>query len=73
MDGQHEHGRRDYRRAGPGRPAQAQAQVHDPARKGRWRAPDLVKRDFPVRQVNRKWYGDGTEIGTGQGKLYLAR
>jgi transposase InsO family protein len=40
--------------------------------KGRWRAPDLVKRDFPAQQVNRKWYGDGTEIGTGQGKLYLA-
>ena len=30
--------------------------------KGRWRAPDLVKRDFPARQVNVKWYGDGTEI-----------
>jgi transposase InsO family protein len=40
--------------------------------KGRWRAPDLVKRDFPARQVNRKWYGHGTEIPTGQGKLYLA-
>ncbi len=34
--------------------------------KGRWRAPD------PARQLNRKWYGDGTEIGTGEGKLYLA-
>jgi putative transposase len=40
--------------------------------RGRWRAPDLVKRDFPARQVNRKWYGDGTEIPAGQGKLYLA-
>jgi putative transposase len=40
--------------------------------KGRWRAPDLVKRDFGAQQVNRKWYGDGTEIPTGQGKLYLA-
>jgi putative transposase len=40
--------------------------------KGRWRAPDLVKRDFPAQQVNRKWYGDGTEIPTGEGKLYLA-
>jgi transposase InsO family protein len=40
--------------------------------RGRWRAPDLVKRDFPARQVNRKWYGDGTEIPTGEGKLYLA-
>jgi putative transposase len=40
--------------------------------KGRWRAPDLVKRDFGAPAVNRKWYGDGTEIGTGEGKLYLA-
>jgi putative transposase len=40
--------------------------------KGRWRAPDLVKRDFPAQRLNVKWYGDGTEIPTGQGKLYLA-
>jgi putative transposase len=40
--------------------------------RGRWRAPDLVRRDFSAQQVNRKWYGDGTEIGTGEGKLYLA-
>ena len=40
--------------------------------KGRWRAPDLVKRDFLASQINRKWYGDGTEILTGEGKLYLA-
>jgi putative transposase len=40
--------------------------------RGRWRAPDLVKRDFPAAQVNRKWYGDGTEIGTDEGKLQLA-
>ena len=40
--------------------------------KGRWRAPDLVKRDFPAQEINTKWYGDGTEIPTGQGKLYLA-
>jgi putative transposase len=40
--------------------------------KGRWRAPDLVKRDFPAGKINTKWYGDGTEIGTGEGKLYLA-
>jgi putative transposase len=39
---------------------------------GRWRAPDLVKRDFPAAQVNTKWYGDGTEIPAGEGKLYLA-
>jgi transposase InsO family protein len=40
--------------------------------KGRWRAPDLVRRDFPAAQVNLKWYGDGTEICTGEGKLHLA-
>jgi transposase InsO family protein len=39
--------------------------------KGRWRAPDLVKRDFPASKLNCKWYGDGTEIGTDEGKLYL--
>jgi transposase InsO family protein len=40
--------------------------------KGRWRAPDLVKRDFSAAKINCKWYGDGTEIPTGEGKLYLA-
>jgi putative transposase len=34
--------------------------------------PDLVKRDFPAAKINCKWYGDGIEIGTGEGKLYLA-
>ena len=40
--------------------------------KGRWRAPDLVGRDFPASAVNQKWYGDGTEIVTDEGKLYQA-
>ena len=40
--------------------------------KGRWRAPDLVKRDFLAQEINVKWYGDGTEICTDEGKLYLA-
>ena len=39
--------------------------------KGRWTAPDLVKRDFPAAAINVKWYGDGTEIDTDEGKLYL--
>lgn len=39
--------------------------------KGRWRAPDLVKRKFAASGVNQRWYGDGTEIKTGEGKLYL--
>jgi putative transposase len=39
--------------------------------KGRWRAPDLVRRNFGTPAVNRKWYGDGTEIATAEGKLHL--
>jgi transposase InsO family protein len=39
--------------------------------RGRWRAPDEVKREFAADGINRKWYGDGTEIATGEGKLYL--
>jgi transposase InsO family protein len=39
--------------------------------RGRWRAPDLVGRRFAAGQVNRKWYGDGTEIATAEGKLHL--
>jgi transposase InsO family protein len=40
--------------------------------KGRWHAADLVQRDFPAQKINTRWYGDGTEIKTGEGKLYLA-
>ncbi len=40
--------------------------------KGRWRAPDLVSRDFTAARLNRKWFGDGTEIATDEGKLQLA-
>jgi putative transposase len=39
--------------------------------RGRWRAPDLIGRDFATSVLNHKWYGDGTEIPTDQGKLYL--
>jgi transposase InsO family protein len=39
--------------------------------KGRWRAPDLVGRKFAADGINRRWYGDGTEIPTGEGKLHL--
>ena len=53
--------RRKKKRKGTTRPGQ-----------GRWRAPDLVRRDFPAAQVNKKWYGDGTEIPTDEGKLYRA-
>jgi hypothetical protein len=39
--------------------------------KRRWRAPDLVGRDFRASMVNHKWYGDGTELPTDEGKLFL--
>ncbi len=39
--------------------------------RGRWRAPDLIQRDFATERLNHKWYGDGTEIPTDEGKLYL--
>jgi transposase InsO family protein len=39
--------------------------------RGKWRAPDLIRRDFATEQLNRKWYGDGTEIPTDEGKLHL--
>ncbi len=40
--------------------------------RGRWRAPDLVGRDFSARRINQRWFGDGTEIDTAEGKLQLA-
>ncbi len=39
--------------------------------RGRWRAPDLIGRQFAAEALNRKWYGDGTEIPTDEGKLFL--
>lgn len=52
------------------RPRRRRRSTTRPGR-GRWRAPDLVKRQFPAAKINQKWYGDGTEIPTDAGKLYL--
>jgi transposase InsO family protein len=52
------------------RPKRRRQQTTRPGR-GRWRAPDLVGRDFAAATINQKWYGDGTEITTEEGKLYL--
>jgi putative transposase len=41
--------------------------------RGRWRAPDQVRRKFAAGGINRRWYGDGTEIATAEGRLYLDR
>jgi len=34
--------------------------------------PGTRPRDFPAGAVNQKWYGDGTEIVTDEGRLHLA-
>lgn len=52
------------------RPKRRRRQTTRPGR-GRWRAPDLVERDFAAATINQKWYGDGTEIDTEEGKLFL--
>jgi transposase InsO family protein len=74
VEGEQEHRRGPDGRDGPGRAAEEEAQGHHPAGGGpaaRQGAPDLVKRDFPAAAINRKWYGDGTDIDTDEGKLYL--
>ena len=53
------------------RPKRRRTHTTRPGR-GRWRAPDQVRRDFSAERINQRWFGDGTEIPTGQGKLYLA-
>ena len=40
--------------------------------RGRWRAADLVKRQFPAANIFFFIYWEWTEIYTGEGKLYLA-
>lgn len=52
--------RRKRRRRGTTRPG-----------RGPWRAPDLIGRDFGTDRLNHKWYGDGTQISTDEGRLYL--
>jgi putative transposase len=53
------------------RPKRRRKHTTRPGRSDR-RAPDLIGRDFAAEALNRKWYGDGTEIPTAGGKLYLA-
>jgi putative transposase len=52
------------------RPRRRRRSTTRPGRSDR-RAPDLIGRAFAAAQLNRKWYGDGTEIPTAEGKLYL--
>ena len=53
-----------------GRPTRRRRGTTRPGR-GRWRAADLIGRKFGTSGLNRKWYGDGTEIVTDEGKLFL--
>ena len=41
------------------RPPRRRRQTTRPGR-GRWRAPDLVGRDFSAAAINQKWFGDAT-------------
>ena len=72
LAGQREHRRDDHGRAGPGRPREAAAQAHHPARAraggGHRTWSGAIS---PPSRLNQKWYGDGTEIVTDEGKLYL--
>lgn len=52
------------------RPKRRRRHTTRPGR-GRWRAEDLVRRQFAADRVNQKWFGDGTEIHTDEGKLFL--
>ena len=52
------------------RPPRRRRRTTRPGR-ARWRAPDLVSRQFSAAAVNQMWFGDGTEIPTDEGKLYL--
>ena len=60
MAGQHLAARRKKRRKATTRPG-----------RGRWRAPDPVKRDFLAAALSRKRFGDGTQIVTDEGRLHL--
>ena len=40
--------------------------------RGCWRAEDRLRRDFSAPAPNVRWCGDGTEVPTGEGPLYLA-
>jgi transposase InsO family protein len=53
-----------------GRPTRRRRGLTRPGR-GRWRAPDLIGRRFAAAGINQTWFGDGTEIRTDEGKLFL--
>ena len=66
-----EHGRGADARAGPGRPAQEAPQGDHAAGQGPLAGTRPGEAEVRRGGINRRWYGDGTEIPTGEGKLYL--
>ena len=73
LDGEQEHRGSADGRDGPGRPARSQAPGRNPAGQGPVAGTGPGPAGLPRGQaINRKWYGDGTEIPTGEGKLHLA-
>ncbi|MFJ1975411.1 IS3 family transposase [Streptomyces sp. NPDC087903] len=67
-----EHRRRDHGRARP-TGAQSPRRRKSLTRQGKRKAaPDLVRRRFDAVAPDLLWYGDMTEIETGEGKIYLA-
>ena len=71
--GQREDRREDHARAATGRSREEAAQAHHPAREGTVAGTGPDRRDFPASTLNRKWYGDGTEILTDEGEIFLTR
>ena len=53
------------------RPRRRRKNTTRPGR-GRWRAPDLVRRTFHAAMLNQRWFGDGTDIDTAEGTLHLS-
>lgn len=41
--------------------------------RGRWRTPDLVGRKFSAQRPNQRWFGDGKQIPTAEGKAVSAQ
>ena len=70
--GQREHRRGVDARAGPGGQGQEAAPCHDPAGEGALAGAGPGQTGLRPGKINQKWYGDGTEIPTAEGKLHLA-
>jgi hypothetical protein len=71
LAGRREDCRRDYARAGTAGSGEEAAQEHDSTRQGLLAGTGPDRARFPCRYGDQKWYGDGTQIATDEGKLFL--